>query len=95
MTNRRAFGPIRVCALDLDVFPPDIHICIMRITIDVPDSGREDAIRFTNARTKREALVSAIADFNRRMRRTKPVDHAGTCENLVTPEDLQAQRRRR
>ncbi len=92
MTNRRASGiadAASVCASDLDVVPPDIHI------IDVPDSGLEDAIRFTNARTKREALVSAIADFNRRMRMAKPVDYAGTCENLVTPEDLQAQRRRR
>ena len=58
-------------------------------------SELEDAIRFTNARTKREAVVSAIADFNRRMRMAKLVDYAGTWENLMTPEELQAQRRRR
>lgn len=67
----------------------------MKTTIDVPDSELEDAIRFTNARTKREAVVRAIADFNRRMRMAKLVDYAGTWENLMTPEELQAQRRQR
>lgn len=67
----------------------------MKTTIDIPESELEDAIRFTNARTKREAVVSAIADFNRRMRMAKLADYAGTCENLMTPEDLQTQRRQR
>lgn len=71
------------------------YLCTMKTTIDIPDSELEDAIRFTNARTKREAVVSAIADFNRRMRMAKLVNYAGTCENLMTPEELQAQRRRR
>lgn len=67
----------------------------MRITVHVPDSELEDAIRFTNARTTRQAIVSAVAEFNRRMRMARLVGHAGTCENLMTPEELQAQRRRR
>ncbi|MDE0047250.1 MAG: type II toxin-antitoxin system VapB family antitoxin [bacterium] len=71
------------------------YLYTMKTTIDIPNSELEDAIRFTNARTKREAVVSAIADFNRRMRMAKLVDYAGTWENLMTPEELQAQRRRR
>ncbi len=66
----------------------------MKTTIDIPDSELADAIRFTNARTKREAVVAAIADFNRRMRMAELIKHAGTCEDLMTQEELQALRRR-
>ena len=65
----------------------------MKTTIDVPDSELEDAIRFTNAKTKREAVVGAIADFNRRMRMAELIKHAGTCDDLITSEELHAQRR--
>ncbi len=65
----------------------------MKTTVDIPDRELEDAVRFTKARTKREAVVGAIADFNRRMRMAELADYAGTCENLMTPEELQAQRR--
>ena len=66
----------------------------MRTTIDIPQEELEDAIRFTNARSKREAVVKAIADFNRRMRMAELVRHAGTCEELMTVEELRAARRR-
>ena len=66
----------------------------MRTTIDIPEEELEDAIRFTNARSKREAVVRAIADFNRRMRMAELVRHAGTCEELMTAEELRAARRR-
>ena len=66
----------------------------MKTTVDIPERELADAIRFTNARTKREAVVRAIADFNRRMRMADLANYAGTCENLMTPEELQAQRRR-
>ncbi|MXY39872.1 MAG: DUF2191 domain-containing protein [Rhodospirillaceae bacterium] len=65
----------------------------MKTTVDIPDRELEDAVRFTKARTKREAVVGAIADFNRRMRMAELAGYAGTCENLMTPEELQAQRR--
>ena len=66
----------------------------MKTTVDIPQRELADAIRFTNARTKHEAIVRAMADFNRRMRMAELVNYAGTCENLMTPEELQAQRRR-
>ena len=65
----------------------------MKTTIDIPDGELEDAIRFTNAKTKREAVVGAIVDFNRRMRMAELIKHAGTCDDLITSEELQAQRR--
>ena len=69
------------------------HFGIMKTTIDIPTHELEDAIRFTNARTKREAIVSAVADFNRRMRMAELTKYAGTCANLMTQQELQAARR--
>ncbi len=66
----------------------------MKTTVDIPERELEDAIRFTNAKTKREAIVGAIADFNRRMRMAELVRFAGTCDDLMTVEELQALRRR-
>ena len=51
-------------------------------------------MRFTRAATKREAIVTAIADYNRRKRMAALVGYAGKAESLITPVELQAQRRR-
>jgi hypothetical protein len=61
--------------------------------IDISDHELEDAIRFTKAKTKRDAIVGAVADFNRRMRMSELTKYAGTCANLITPQELQAARR--
>ena len=67
----------------------------MKTTVDIPDGELEDAMRFTRARTKREAIVTAITEFNRRRRMAELTKRAGTCADLMTIEDLQRQRRRR
>ena len=66
----------------------------MKTTIDIPDKELADTIRFTNAKTKREAVVTAITDFNRRKRMAGLIKHAGTCDSLITVEMLQEQRRK-
>ena len=66
----------------------------MKTTVDIPDGELEDVIRYTNAKTKREAVVSAIVDFNRRRRMAELAKYAGTCADLITPQELQAARRR-
>ena len=65
----------------------------MKTTIDIPERELADAMRFTNAKTKREAVVTAITDFNRRKRMAQLTKHAGTCEALITVDVLQEQRR--
>ena len=67
----------------------------MKTTIDIPEKELSDAIRFTRAKTRREAVVTAIADFNRRRRMAEFADYAGTCPDLVTVDELREQRRRR
>jgi Arc/MetJ family transcription regulator len=74
--------------------PESIHgdIGIMKTTVDIPDDELEDAMRFANARTKREAIVTAIREFNRRHRMAELVRYAGTCADLMTVEDLRRMR---
>ena len=66
---------------------------IMKTTVDIPDEELKAVMRFTRAATKREAIVTAIADYNRRRRMAALLQHAGKAESLITPEELQAQRR--
>ena len=65
----------------------------MKTTIDIPEDELKDVIRFTGATTKREAVVTAIADFNRRRRMADLIRFAGSCDELMTVEELRAQRR--
>ena len=66
----------------------------VKTTVDIPDDELEDAMRFTRARTKREAIVTAIQEFNRRRRMAELVKRAGTCPDLMSAEELQQLRRR-
>ena len=52
-------------------------------------------MRFTGAKNKREAVVTALADFNRRRRIAELIRYAGTCPGLMTVDTLRAQRRQR
>ena len=66
----------------------------MKTTVDIPDQELADAIRFMNAKTKREAIVGAIMYYNRRMRMAELTRFGGTCSRLSTPEEIQSARRR-
>ena len=66
----------------------------MKTTVDIPDAELEDAIRFTKARTKREAIVTAITEFNRRRRMAELAKRAGSCPDMMTADDLRKHRGR-
>jgi hypothetical protein len=66
----------------------------MKTTVDIPDEELRAVMRFTQAATKREAIVTAIADYNRRRRMAALVEHAAQGDSMITPEELQAQRRK-
>lgn len=46
-------------------------------------------MRFTKAKTKREAVVTAIADFNRRRRMAGLTKYFGTFESLMTNDEIE------
>jgi hypothetical protein len=66
----------------------------MKTTIDIPESELAEAMAFTRARTKREAVVTALMDFNRRRRMSALVKHAGTCRDFMTADEVRSLRRK-
>ena len=52
----------------------------MKTTIDIPRTEFAEAMRFLNTRSKREGVVSALREFNRRKRMARLVRFSGTCD---------------
>ncbi len=50
----------------------------MKTTIDIPDDSLRDAIRYVGAKTKREAVLACIVEFNRRHRMAELAKILGT-----------------
>ena len=67
----------------------------MKTTIDIPDEELKDAMRFTRAKTKREAVVTAIAEYNRQRRMAELLKYSGTFESLMPHEEMKKVERRR
>ena len=61
----------------------------MKTTIDIPDQALADAMRFTGAKTKREAVVKAIEDYNRQQKVKQLVSSLGTWD-IATNEEIEA-----
>jgi hypothetical protein len=60
----------------------------MKTTVDIPDEELKEAIRHTQARTKRDAIVTAISEFNRRKRLETLAEQLGTFESVISLEEL-------
>lgn len=61
----------------------------MKTTIDIPDSALADAMRYTGAKTKREAIVKALEEFNRLQRVRDLVANFGTLD-FASNEEIEA-----
>lgn len=66
----------------------------MKTTVDIPEKELADAMKFTRAKTKREAILTAIAEFNRRRRMGELVKHSGSSTSFMTAAELQKLRRK-
>lgn len=65
----------------------------MKTTIDIPDGTMEEAMKFTGAKTKREAVVTAVERFNRLKRLEKLNARVrGQFRDFMTQSDLKAMR---
>lgn len=64
----------------------------MKTTIEIPDEELRQVMKFTKAKTKREAVVYAIKDFNRRKRLAKLAKVLGTFEDFMTQDELKTMR---
>lgn len=59
----------------------------MKTTVDIPEGELKDAMRFTKAKTKREAVVRVLEEFNRRRRMAELVKYSGTFSNSFPTND--------
>ena len=64
----------------------------MKTTIDIPDKMLEEAMRSMKAGSKREAVLAALDEFNRRRRMARLIRHLGTFKDFMTPEELKRMR---
>ena len=65
----------------------------MKTTIDIPESALEEAMKFTGAKTKREAVVTAVERFNR-LKRLERLNARvrGQFRDFMTQAELKAMR---
>ena len=61
----------------------------MKTTIDIPDTALADAMRYTGAKTKREAVVKELVEYNRQQRVKDLVASFGTWD-IATNDELEA-----
>ena len=65
----------------------------MKTTIDIPDGLLEETMKFTGAKTKREAVVTAVERFKRLKRLEKLNARVrGQFKDFMTQNDLKAMR---
>lgn len=62
----------------------------MKTTIDIPEKAMADAMRFTGAKTKREAILTALDDFNRRQRVEALIVLAGSFPDFPSNDEIEA-----
>jgi hypothetical protein len=69
------------------------NIRIMKTSLDIPDKELKDVLRFTKAKTKRGAIVTAVREYNRRKRMAALVSkHAGRSKTFMTMGELMRMR---
>jgi Arc/MetJ family transcription regulator len=65
----------------------------MKTTIDIPEVALDEAMKFTGAKTKREAVVTAVERFNRLKRLEKLNARVrGQFRDFMTQADLKVMR---
>ncbi len=62
----------------------------MKTTIDIPDQVLADALRFTKAKTKKDAVLTALGDFNRRQRMEHLLNYSGKFGTMMSNEEIEA-----
>ena len=64
----------------------------MKTTVDIPDQTLKDALKFSKAKTKREAILTALNEYNRRQRVEKLIKKFGSMDGIMTQEQLRKMR---
>jgi Arc/MetJ family transcription regulator len=60
----------------------------MKTTIDIPESSLKEAMRNAKTTVKRDAVLAAIDDYNRRCRLRALADRLGNSDTFMSLEEL-------
>lgn len=61
----------------------------MKTTIDIPEEELKDALKYAKAKTKREAIMTALLEYNRRKRMAELVQYSAVSETFMRNEALE------
>lgn len=64
----------------------------MKTTIDIPEKVLKEAMRHTKASSRREAVLKAVEEFNRRERLGRLADEMGKSDTFMSLEELMSMR---
>jgi hypothetical protein len=67
----------------------------MKTSLDIPEEELSDLLRHTKARTKREAIITAVREFNRRRRLAALIKRTGRSRTFMSVDELLRLRRRK
>ena len=60
----------------------------MKTTVDIPEKALQEAMAHAGAKTKREAVVTAIEEYNRRRRLARLAQDLGTFQGFMSQQEL-------
>jgi Arc/MetJ family transcription regulator len=61
----------------------------MKTTIDIPDSVLKEVLANTGAKTKRQAILTAVSEYNKRRRLARLAERLGSFEGFISNEELE------
>lgn len=67
----------------------------MKTSVDIPENVLKAAVRYSGAKTKKEAIVTAMQDFVRRKRMAELIKYSGKFDAMPTHEEMKAAERSR
>jgi hypothetical protein len=62
----------------------------MKTTVDIPEEELRDAMKYAKANTKREAILAALTDYNRRKRMAELVEYSAVSETFMSNQAIEA-----
>ena len=60
----------------------------MRVTIDIPEKVLQEAMKHSGSSTRREAVLIALEEFNRRRRLARLAESLGTFEDFMPRDEM-------
>ena len=60
----------------------------MKTTIDIPDNELKEAMQHAQVKTKRDAVLAALREYNRLQRVEKIIAKFGTMDGIMTQAEL-------